>query len=285
MSDSRIRSRYVMAGHIKTHYSEAGHNGPPVVLCHGGGAGSSGEAGFGKLIEELAGDYQVYAPDSVGGFGETDPYYPASEGVQTRVDQLEAFIDNLCLDQIFLSGNSQGAWVAAKYAIQHPERVRKLMLVASATISIAMGLKVPPTDGMRALQAYDGTPESMRRMLEVLVFNKSIVTDELVELRNNAANRPGAAEARKSFAAGMQRLTNDPNLRFKYEMNHLLPRLPIPTQFIWGEQDNFAPVDLGHQLEKLLPNIKFHYIPQAGHQVQNDQPQVVGKLMKDFFSS
>ncbi len=284
MSDSSIRSRYVMAGKIKTHYSEAGQNGPVVVLCHGGGAGSSGEAGFARLMLELAPRFQVYALDSVGGYGETDPYFPASEGVQTRVDQLEAFMDALCFDQVCLSGNSQGAWVAAKYALQHPERVSKLLLVASATISTAMGLKVPPTEGMRALRAYDGSRESMRRMLEVLVWNKSNITDELVDLRNNAANRPGAPASRQLFAEGMQRLTQDPNRRLKYEMGHVLPRLTIPAMFLWGEQDNFAPVELGHQLEKLLPNFKFHFVANAGHQVQNDQPKLVSKLMMDFFS-
>ena len=86
-------------------------------------AGSSGEAGFAQLMPALAAKFQVYALDSVGGFGETDPYYPASEGVQSRVDQLEAFMDALCLEKAVVGGNSQGAWVAAKYALEHPDRV------------------------------------------------------------------------------------------------------------------------------------------------------------------
>ncbi len=285
MADSSLRSSYVMAGRIKTHYSEIGQNGPPVVLCHGGGAGSSGEAGFAALMRELGKKFRVYALDSVGGYGNTDPYFPCTEGVQTRVDQLEAFMDTLCLDQVCVSGNSQGAWVAAKYALQHPDRVKKLLLVASATIFTAMGLKSPESEGMRVLRAYDGTQESMRRMLEVLVCDKSKVTDELVKLRNDAANRPGAEESRRIFQEGMQRLTRDPNMRLKFDMTHTLPKLTIPAMFIWGEQDKFAPVELGRQLEKLLPNIKFQYVANAGHQVQNDQPEQVSKLMMEFFSS
>jgi pimeloyl-ACP methyl ester carboxylesterase len=65
-------------------------------------------------------------------------------------------------------------------------------------------------------------------------------------------------------------------------MQHTLPRLTIPTLFIWGEDDQFAPVELGRELEKMLPNVSFKYVPKAGHQVQNDQPQVVSKLMMDF---
>src|SRR6201997_5524437 len=65
-----LRSRNVMTGRFRTHYTECGNNGPALVLCHGGGPGSSGEAGFGQLMPSLATKFQVYALDSVGGFGE-----------------------------------------------------------------------------------------------------------------------------------------------------------------------------------------------------------------------
>ncbi len=280
-----LRSRYVMAGRILTHYVEAGDNGPAVVLCHGGGAGSSGEAGFGRVMPALAEHFQVYAPDSVGGFGLTDPYFRASEGVQSRVDQLEAFIDTLCLDQVCVAGNSQGAYVAAKYTLEHPDRVKKLFLIASATIAGAMGIKPPDSEGMRVLRAYDGSRDAMRRLLEAIVYDKSQITDELVEMRNNAANRPGAPQAREVFEEGQKRLTQDPNMRLKFDLTHTLPKLQLPAMFIWGEDDNFAPPELGRQLEKVLPNIPFTYIAKAGHQVQNDQPEQVSRLMIDFFTA
>src|SRR5262245_5295921 len=285
MADAILRSRTVMAGRIRTRYSEFGNNGPAVVLCPGGGPGSSGEAGFGQLMPTLATKFQIYAPDSVGGFGETDPYYPASEGIQSRVDQLEAFMDTLCIDNAAVGGNSQGAWVAAKYALEHPDRVDKLVLIASNTIAGAMGLETPMTAGMKAIRAYNGTEASMRAFLQTIVWNKSLITDELVRLRNDCANRPGAEEARRVFQEGQQRFTKDPNLRLKYDMRNTLPKLTIPAICIWGEDDQFAPVELGRQLEKMLPNIKFHYVAKAGHQVQNDQPTIVSKLMMDFLGA
>jgi pimeloyl-ACP methyl ester carboxylesterase len=285
VADSVLRSRFVMTGRVRTHYSEAGGDGPPVVLLHGGGAGSSGEAGFGRMMPYLANRFQVYAPDGVGGFGETDLNASVAEGMQSRADQLEAFMDALCLDQICLSGNSQGAWVAAKYALEHPDRVRKLALISSKTIASAMGISVPETEGMRALRAYDGSRESMRRVLEALIWDKSLITDELIDMRNAAANRPGAAEARKAFLEGSNRLTRDSNLRLKYEMQHTLPRLSIPTIFVWGENDNFALPEVGREVAKMLPNVPFTWVAKAGHQVQNDQPEQVGKILGDFFGS
>jgi 2-hydroxy-6-oxonona-2,4-dienedioate hydrolase len=284
MADT-IRSRYVMAGHIKTHYVESGSDGPVVVLLHGGGPGSSGEAGFGRLIPLLADRYRVYAPDGVGGFGDTNPYSLATEGTQSRVDQLEAFMDTLCLHDVCMAGNSQGAWVAAKYTLQHPDRVRRLFLVASLTISGAMGLPMQQTAGLKALNSYDGSKESMRRVMEALVYDRSVVTDELIDVRDASANRPGAPEARKAFEQGQRRLTSDPNMRLKYDMQHTLPRLTIPTMFAWGENDTFAPPEVGRQLEKLLPNIPFHFIPRAAHQAQTDQPEALAELMMRHFTS
>ena len=145
-----------------------------------------------------------------------------------------------------------------------------------------MGIEIPMTSGMKAIRAYNGTEVSMRAFLQTIVWNKSLITDELVKVRNDCANRPGAEAARQVFQQGQQRLTKDPNLRLKYDMRDTLPKLTIPAIFIWGEDDGFAPVELGRQLEKMLPKIKFHYVAKAGHQVQNDQPAIVSKLITDF---
>lgn len=274
-----------MVGRIRTHYVETGHNGPPIVLCHGGAPGFSGEVGFGKIMPALGAKFQVYGLDSVGGYGYTDPYFRAAEGAQSRVDHLDAFLNTLCLDTVYLAGNSQGAWVAASYALQRPDRVRKIFLIASGTIASAMGLDHTDTDGLRALRAYDGTHESMRALLQTLLWDKSQITDALLDRYQASATRPGAVEGRRVFLEGMRRLTQDPNLRIRFQMMDTLPRMKTPAMFIWGEDDCFAPVALGRQLEKTLPNIPFTFIPRAGHLVQNDQPELVTRLMVQFFGA
>jgi len=102
---------------------------------------------------------------------------------------------------------------------------------------------------MKAIRAYNGSEESMRAFLKTIVWNKNLLTDELVKLRNDCANRPGAEAARRIFQEGQQRLTKDPNLRLKFDMRYTLPR------------------------------------PTTATQVQNDQPQLVGQLMLDFLGA
>jgi pimeloyl-ACP methyl ester carboxylesterase len=58
----------------------------------------------------------------------------------------------------------------------------------------------------------------------------------------------------------------------------------IPTIFIWGENDIFAAPSHGRELEALLPDIKFHGVKTAGHQVQTDQPEIVAEIVDNLIS-
>lgn len=281
---THLRSRYVMAGGIKTHYWEAGENGPVVVALHGGGAGTSGAAGMGLLLPLLADKFRVIAIDGVGGFGYTDPNAPAPYGIQSRVDHLEFVADALCLDKFDIIGNSQGAWAAARYAILHPDRIKKMALISSATIGAAMGIPEEHTPAFKALAGYDFTRDGMVAMLKALVFDEKRVTPELVDIRYQASMLPGVKEALGRFAAGGRYLASDP-MNTNFDMRESLPKISksIPTIFFWGKQDAFVPLHVGEKLAKLLPDIKFHFVEGAGHQVQTDQADSVAKTLKAFF--
>jgi pimeloyl-ACP methyl ester carboxylesterase len=285
MAELVFRSRYVMAGGVKTHYAEAGGDGPVIVAMHGGGAGSSGGAGLGALLSLLSDDYRVIGLDSIGGFGKTDPTGgDVHYGLQSRVDHLASFLDALCLDRVTLMGNSQGAWCVAKYATMRPDRVERLVLLGTGSIVNAMGLKFPPSEGLKLMEGYDGTREGMRRLLEGLVYDKSKITEPLLDMRQAAASRPGAMETFKAMGAANRKLQNDPLLRPIFDLTNSLPRITkiIPSIMIWGENDIFAVPESGRQLEPLLPDVKFHWVPKAGHQVQTDRPDVVAEIVRAF---
>lgn len=235
---------------------------------------------MGAIMPLLEERFRVVAPDSVGGFGLTDPYAPAPYGLQSRVDHLEDVVDALCLERFTIVGNSQGAWCAAKYALLHPDRVERMVLIASNTIARAMGLKAEVTPGLKLLDGYDGTRAAMAALMGGLIFNKELITDELIETRQSSATRPGAKEAFEAQATGTRYLQTDPAMSLNFSMQSL-PALTkvIPTLMIWGEEDIFASPSLGRALEPLLPDVKFHWIPKAGHQVQTDQPRAVAELL------
>ncbi len=284
MATQPWRSSWVMAGGIRTHYSEAGDDGPAVILLHGGGPGSSGAAGWRFMIPALAPHFRVYAPDQVS-FGQTDmsdPHAWPYNGIESLVEHVAAFADALCLDTFHVVGNSQGAYVAAKYTLDHPTSVKNLFLIGSATIAGAMGVAPMMSPGMKALIEYDGTEKKMRGFLEAIVTDQNTVTDELVKGRNDAYHLPGVPEATKVFSDVRPKLISDPNLNQHYSLEGRLNKLTIPTKFIWGAVDKFAPPELAHQFQDKIPNLPIEFIEGAGHQVQTDKPDIVNKMVIDF---
>ncbi|MUG72737.1 alpha/beta fold hydrolase [Paenibacillus validus] len=285
---SSYHNGWVLANGVRTHYSWAGTEGPAVVLCHGGGPGSSGGAGWRFMLPALAeAGFRVYAPDQISmGWTDARPHAWPVLGHQSLVNHVSDFIDALCLDEVYLVGNSQGAYVAAKYTIDHPERVRKCFLIGSATIAMSMGLERPDGGNNAAFQAllhYDYTEEAMRKFLTAIINDPTKVTDELVRARHVAANRPGIRESMQAFQDYQSRMRREPQLWDRFSLKDSLPQLKVPTEFIWGIDDSFAPVEMGHELEKLLPNIPFSYIREAGHQCQTDQPELVNRMVIEFF--
>ena len=280
-----IRSRYVMANGVRTHYWESGNGGPTVVALHGGGAGSSGMAGMGPLLERLGGDARVIAPDSVGGFGLTDPYAPVPYGLMSRVQHLADFMDALCLDKVSVIGNSQGAWTGAQYAILHPDRVEKMVLISSLTIANSLNIPQRPTEALKALNDYDGTREGMRRILQALIIDPKRITDKLIDDRQAAAMRPGALEAFKAFGRGTAALRQNALFALQNDMTRSLPTMvkTIPTIFIWGDSDTFALPETGKKIGEFVPEAKFHWVPGAGHQVQTDKPDEATAIIREFF--
>jgi pimeloyl-ACP methyl ester carboxylesterase len=71
-----------------------------------------------------------------------------------------------------------------------------------------------------------------------------------------------------------------------FDMRVTLPILSknIQTVFIWGHNDIFAVPEAGRTLEKALPDIKFYWLDNAGHQVQTDQPEKVAEIVHETIS-
>lgn len=280
------RSRFVMVNGVRTHYTESGDNGPVILAMHGGGHGSSGEAGLGRLFELLGDRYRVIGLNSIGGFGGTDTV-PLRYGLESRVDHAAEFADALCLDRFSIMGNSQGAWCAARYAMLHPDRVEKVVLLSSITIGAALGLKAPRGEGHKLLSSYDGTRAAMVRLMQGLAARPEVITDPLVDLRQTAATRPGAMEAFAASEKTIAAVRTDPLMSANFDMRATLPALAksVPTIFIWGENDIFAAPSHGREIEAMQPDIKFHWVQNAGHQVQTDQPEIVAGIVGDFLAA
>ena len=136
------------------------------------------------------------------------------------------------------------------------------------------------------LPRFDGTRESIRNFISVIVNDPAKITDELLDARFAIASMPGHREMHESLEAFRKVLASDPSQRQVYEVRDRLAKLAVPWNMIWGGADRSAPLDpLGYGMHELYPDVPFHVVEGSGHQVQNDKPQECNRLLLDFFGA
>ena len=278
-----IASRWVrLANGARAHYSTAGDRGPAVVLLHGGIAGSSGLAGWRFMMPFLARNgFRVYAPDRPGfGLADTRPEYWPTRGFMSWAQFVKDFADALCLDEFFLSGNSNGAQTAAYFAINYPERVIRMPLIATGGFSQNMGIDPTRLAKSITLPRFDGTEESMQELMNSIIYRKEAISSDLLKMRTMSGNhQKDSLNAAQTF---MREHASDPNYQQQMNLRGRLDKLTIPMIYIFGKNDTFAVTENAYLQEEVLPNIQFFYPDECGHQAQTDQPDLVNQVFLEF---
>ena len=260
--------RRVDANGIGTNYLEAGE-GTPVVLVHGSGPGVSAYANWRLTIPDLAGEHRVLAPD-MAGFGFSDK--PGNYSMEGWVQQLDAFLTALQLDKVSLVGNSFGGGLALAFAARWPERVDKLVLMGS------MGVTFPGAEGLDRVWGYEASIENMRSVLDFFAFDRTLVNDELAELRFRASIEPGMQEAFSSmFPAPRQRWVESMTTPLEQ-----IAALPHETLIIHGRDDRVIPLDNAWQLLQIINRAQLHVFGRCGHWTQIEHAKAFNNLLLGF---
>ena len=264
--------RSIVAGDIRTNYHDAG-SGFPLLMIHGSGPGVSAWANWRLNMQPLAAHARVIAPDMVG-FGFTDRPAGTVYGKDLWVRHLLGFVDALGLDQVDIVGNSFGGGLALAFAIRHPERVRRLVLMGS------VGLSFPITPGLEAVWGYQPSFEAMRGLLDIFAYDRALVSDELAELRYRASIRPGFQESFGSmFPAprqqGVEGLASEPAA---------IGAIQHQTLIIHGREDKVIPAQTASELFALIPNSELHLFGKCGHWTQIEKTEEFNALVAWFVS-
>ena len=138
--DARLRlqgvhSEFVTVNGYKMHYLVGG-TGRPLVLVHG--LGSRGLDWANLIPRLIQGGHRVYAVDLLG-YGRSEKPKNASYSIADQAVMVEGFLDSQRLQQVDMAGWSMGGWIAMKVALQHPERIRRLVLLDSAGLRFKLG--------------------------------------------------------------------------------------------------------------------------------------------------
>lgn len=272
---------YYDAKGMRTRCLEAG-TGEPLIMLHG--SGGHAEA-YARNVVPLSERFHVYAIDMAGhGFTDRHPTLAGTEGI---ADHVLRFMDALGIQRAHLAGESLGGAAAAKLALEHPERVNKIVYVTGAGLEMgeeAAKLAAPGRESFARLTAAvqgNTTRATVRARLAWLFADpETSITDELIEVRyriytRRASEQPQPATPTAPAPAGVGVSLTPERLR----------AIKAPFFFLWTDHNPSTPWQVAEMAHKEMPGSKFHIIKHAGHWPQYEQPEEFNRVVLDFLAA
>ena len=207
-----------------------------------------------KLLNIIAAKgFQVIVPD-LPGFGKSDAL-GMPWNTNKYIDFLEGFVKNLNLDEYYLLGHSFGGALASKMAVKHDQDIKKLFLVSAACVRRKTNTKKFSAFLAKILKIFYFIPyySLIRKAVYKFIIRKSDYV--YVEGIMKATYLNVVAE----------------------DLSFHLAFIRVPTIIIWGDKDEYTPIQDGYFIEKQIKKSKIIVIPGAGHDLNRKQPEILAE--------
>lgn len=251
--------------------------GPPILLLHGFG----GEIWmWEKQVTALSQRYRLYILDLLG-YGYSDrpkvDYTPS-----LFIDMIRQFMDQLGVSRASLIGNSMGGGIAWAFALTHPERVQKLVLIDSIPPQVVSAVRHPFFRWFLAIRHVPVLPclavmmrtrYMVRAMLMEIVFDDQLISEAVVERQYQIGRIAGTARVMTS------------TVRYADEVVRYagaLETLRKPTLIIWGEHDEVLPVSVAKKLHATIKDSELCVIKGCGHMPMWEKPDETNQAIVEF---
>jgi epoxide hydrolase 4 len=277
--------RWVDVGGLRLHCVEAG-TGPLVVLLHGF---PEFWYAWRHQIPALAdAGYRVVAPDLRGYNTSDKPPRVRDYRPSVLAQDVADLVVALGARSAAVAGHDWGGGLAWLLAIQHPERIERLVVLnAPHPIRLLKSLRSPrqlrrswymlafqaPWLPERLMAARDF--QALRRALRQQPTRPGAFTAQDIDRYVAAAAQPGALRAAINYYRAAFRAN-------PLAQVHSLRRVDTPTLIIWGEQDRYLGRELAEPDRAWVSDVRVEWIAEASHWVQADAPERVNQLMVDF---
>lgn len=273
LNQVELSQGFLQAGPYRTRYLHTGDDSKPLLLLLHGITGHA-EA-YVRNLAAHGEHFNTYAIDFIGHGYSTKPEHPLE--IPHYVDHLNHVLDALGASSAYLSGESLGGWVAARFAQQFPERVERIALnTMGGTMANPKVMERLFTLSMEAAQ--DPSWERVKARLEWLMADPAMVTDDLVRTRQMIFEQPDW-----EMACRMNMALQDPETRRRNMLSDDdLRQIKAEALVIWTTKDPSGPVDEGRRIADLIPQGRLAVIENAGHWPQYEQTEVFNQIHLDF---
>ena len=275
------QTRFVETAKYRTRVIEAGA-GKPLILMHGGGGHAET---YSRNMARLGREFHAIAPDFIWHGYSSAPPFDKGNWVKQFTDQVLDLMDAYDIEKASLEGESLGGWVCLDMALNHPDRVDKLILntIWGATFDpTKVEIRKSDSNALRetSINALKSpSHESIRKRMEWLMPSGG-VTDEIVDIRYHVWSRP---ETRDALTAYYERLFTPETAAYLFNEDDIA-RIRSPSLVLWTDNNRTLGVDVAERLAGLIEGAELHIIKNGAHWPQwvhaEEHDEVVLKFLK-----
>jgi pimeloyl-ACP methyl ester carboxylesterase len=253
-------------------------SGPPLLLVHGG----LGEAfQWGPILTTLARDHRVLAVDRPG-HGLADPFDYRGVDLFAHASRfIGDILDAEGIASADIVANSMGGLWAVAFALDHPERVTRLVLVG-APAGITPAQPFPLRLG--TLPVLKGVVRKMMSRPDrdgVRTFWKQLLVAHAERLDDDLLDLLVASQSRNcpTWFTLIDRTVDIRGFKRDLVIGDRWKNVAVPTTFVWGNDDAFCAPEIGETVVATNPRFRLVRIPDAGHAPWFDEPELVSQAI------
>jgi len=259
---------------VNFHYLEYPGEGSDVFLLHGFASSTYTWEGVASYLQERG--CHVWALD-MKGFGWSDKPEGAQYDPVTLMEEVNRWMEVMGLGQVTFVGNSLGGAVAVLMALEHPERVERLVMIDAAGYPIQKPLiiKMAGMPFSRGLAKLFFGRWAVRWNLKEVFYHTDRVTKEKIEAYYERMRTEGALDAQVSVAKAL-------DFRVFEGYARRIPEIQAETLIIWGREDAWILLESGLRFREEIARSTLVVIPECGHMPQEEYPEMTARLIGDF---
>jgi 3-oxoadipate enol-lactonase len=268
-----VTSGFVQSAGAEIYYESTG-SGPAIVFAHGlGGSHLSWWQQvpyFSRRYMCVAFAHRGFSPSRVTS-GAVDPALFEAD--------LLALVDHLKLEEVRLVAQSMGGWTCLNFTLHHPRRVRALVMAATGGAVDPNTLDPADRKGIESWVAAHGGVEAdlRKRGIHPAAGERMAREQPALEFLYREIDRLSSGLDKDALRAKLVAARTVPATDLK--------RLTVPVLFISGTEDVVFPPPAAAALARLVPGARLESVPEAGHSVYFQRPQIFNRVVSSFFET